>query len=182
MGAQSRPTRADGSTIESTTAPLIDDWYGTVRARLDQPSKTVRRWRNSAKRCLTCRPSSASSSGAAMQEAFAAAGLAGRYEVLRETGPRSRYGCVMATAHLLFFAAVPRTNRVLPAQKNVLTEGWTDVLASEHDHAFMVAGANRMDLLLDLRAAVDKAIATGTGLEEFRADFDAIVAKHGWLG
>lgn len=65
-------------------------------------------------------------------------------------------------------------------KKNVLTEGWTDVWQAEHDHAFMVAGANRMDLLLDLRAAVDKAIATGTGLEEFRADFDAIVAKHGW--
>lgn len=65
-------------------------------------------------------------------------------------------------------------------KKNVLTEGWTDVWQAEHDHAFMVAGANRMDLLLDLRAAIDKAIAAGTGLEEFRADFDAIVAKHGW--
>lgn len=65
-------------------------------------------------------------------------------------------------------------------KQNVLTEGWTDLWQAEHDHGFMVAGANRIDLLLDLRAAIDKAIATGTGLEEFRTDFDAIVAKHGW--
>jgi hypothetical protein len=66
------------------------------------------------------------------------------------------------------------------AKKNVLTEAWTDVWEAEHDHAFMVAGANRIDLLVDLRAAVDKAIAEGTGLEVFRHDFDQIVAKYGW--
>ncbi|MFC5525223.1 phage minor head protein [Rhodanobacter ginsengisoli] len=65
-------------------------------------------------------------------------------------------------------------------KRNVLTEAWTDVWEAEHDHAFMVAGANRIDLLVDLRAAVDKAIAEGTGLEAFRHDFDAIVAKYGW--
>lgn len=66
------------------------------------------------------------------------------------------------------------------AKKNVLTERWTDLWQEEHDHAFMVAGANRIDLLNDLRAAVDKAIADGTGLEAFRRDFDQIVAKYGW--
>lgn len=66
------------------------------------------------------------------------------------------------------------------AKRNVLTEAWTDVWEAEHDHAFMVAGANRIDLLVDLRAAVDRAIADGTGLEAFRHDFDQIVAKHGW--
>jgi hypothetical protein len=65
-------------------------------------------------------------------------------------------------------------------KRNVLTEAWTDVWEAEHDHAFMVAGANRIDLLIDLRAAVDKAISQGTGLEAFRRDFDAIVAKYGW--
>lgn len=65
-------------------------------------------------------------------------------------------------------------------KKGVLTERWTDVWQAEHDHAFMVAGANRIDLLLDFQDAIDKAISTGTGLEEFRNDFDAIVEKHGW--
>jgi hypothetical protein len=66
------------------------------------------------------------------------------------------------------------------AKKNVLTESWTDVWEAEHDHAFMVAGANRIDLLTDLRGAVDKAIAQGSTLATFRKDFDGIVAKYGW--
>lgn len=66
------------------------------------------------------------------------------------------------------------------AKRNVLTESWTDLWEAEHDHGFMVAGANRIDLLVDLRAAVDKAIADGTGLRQFRKDFDTIVEKHGW--
>lgn len=63
---------------------------------------------------------------------------------------------------------------------NVTADRWTDVWQEEHDHAFMVAGANRIDLLVDIRDAVDKAIASGTGLEQFRKDFDGIVAKYGW--
>jgi len=63
---------------------------------------------------------------------------------------------------------------------NLPTNAWTDIWESEHDHAFVVAGANRDDLLADFRAAIDKAISQGTTLEEFRKDFDAIVAKYGW--
>lgn len=62
----------------------------------------------------------------------------------------------------------------------LLTQAWTDVQLQEHDHAFMVAGANRADLLEDFATAVDRAIAEGRTLEEFRKDFDSIVAKHGW--
>lgn len=66
------------------------------------------------------------------------------------------------------------------AKSNVLTERWTDLWQEMHDFCFMVAGANRIDLLLDLRAAVDKAIADGATLAQFRRDFDAIVEKYGW--
>jgi len=44
----------------------------------------------------------------------------------------------------------------------------------------MVAGAYKADLLADFRDAVDKAITKGTTLEEFRKEFDRIVATHGW--
>lgn len=64
----------------------------------------------------------------------------------------------------------------------VPTQAWDDMLREEHDHGFMVAGAMQADLLSDLAAAVDKAIAEGRGLEEFRRDFRAIVAKNGWTG
>jgi hypothetical protein len=63
---------------------------------------------------------------------------------------------------------------------NINTNAWTDIWQEAHDHAFVVAGANRDDLVADFRAAVDKAIANGGTLEQFRQDFDRIVAKYGW--
>ncbi len=64
----------------------------------------------------------------------------------------------------------------------VPTSAWDDLQHSAHDRGFMVAGAMKADLLADLGAAVDKAIAEGTGIEAFRADFREIVARHGWHG
>jgi len=63
---------------------------------------------------------------------------------------------------------------------NVNTQSWLDVWQQAHDHAFMVAGANRDDLVLDFRQAVDAAIGNGETLEQFRKRFDSIVAKYGW--
>ena len=63
---------------------------------------------------------------------------------------------------------------------NVTTEAWTDVLEAEHDVAFMVAGANRDDMVADFREAVRRAIEDGATLAQFRRDFDAIVERYGW--
>lgn len=63
---------------------------------------------------------------------------------------------------------------------NVPTNGYADIYDSEHDYAFVVAGANRNALLNDFRAAIDKAISQGTTLDGFRKDFAEIVEKHGW--
>ncbi len=60
------------------------------------------------------------------------------------------------------------------------TRAWTDLWEGMHARAFVVAGAMRDDLLSDLYAAVDKAIAEGTTLAAFRKDFDALVNRHGW--
>ena len=65
---------------------------------------------------------------------------------------------------------------------NLPTERWDDIELAAHDRAFMVAGAQGADLLADLRAAVDKAIADGTGLQQFRKDFAQTVADNGWTG
>lgn len=64
----------------------------------------------------------------------------------------------------------------------VPTQFWDDLLKAGHDTGFMVAGAQKADLLADLAAAVDRAIAAGTSIETFRKDFRAIVARHGWTG
>lgn len=65
---------------------------------------------------------------------------------------------------------------------NLPSARWDDIKLAAHDRAFIVAGAQDADLLADLRAAVDKAIAEGTGLNAFRKDFAALVAKNGWVG
>jgi len=62
----------------------------------------------------------------------------------------------------------------------VPTEAWDDLWKAEHDQAFMVAGATKAELLADLFGEVLAAIQNGEGIEAFRANFDQIVAKHGW--
>lgn len=62
---------------------------------------------------------------------------------------------------------------------NVDTDAWSYTLGLDLDAAFTVAGAKGA-LLQDLRDAVDKAIADGTGLQEFKRDFTRIVAARGW--
>ena len=63
---------------------------------------------------------------------------------------------------------------------NLPTRSWTDLWEGMHARAFVVAGAMKDELLVDLNNAVRKAIEKGTTLAEFRQDFDAIVQKHGW--
>lgn len=63
---------------------------------------------------------------------------------------------------------------------NLPTATWTDIWQEQHSRAFVVVGAMRDDLLTDLRNAIDKAIAGGATIADFRKDFDSIVARHGW--
>ena len=65
---------------------------------------------------------------------------------------------------------------------NLPSARWDDIMRSAHDRAFIVAGAQKADLLADLRGAVGKAINEGGGLDEFRKDFRKLVQKHGWTG
>lgn len=60
------------------------------------------------------------------------------------------------------------------------TQRWSDVKGAEHDIGFMVAGAQKADLLADLASAVDRAITEGKSLQAFRKDFFSIVEKRGW--
>ena len=65
---------------------------------------------------------------------------------------------------------------------NLPTEKWDDITGRAHDRAFVVAGAAKADLLADLHAAVLKRATDGAGLNAFRKDFKALVAKNGWTG
>ena len=62
---------------------------------------------------------------------------------------------------------------------NIPTDRWDDLWNGEHAVGFMVAGANKAELLSDLRRMVDEAVAGGA-FADFQKDFDGAVARAGW--
>ena len=59
---------------------------------------------------------------------------------------------------------------------------WRDTDASHHLRSFTVAKAMRMDLLEDIRGAVDEALADGTTFEQFQKRLRPIMQEKGWWG
>lgn len=59
---------------------------------------------------------------------------------------------------------------------------WRDVWQAEHQAAFTVAKAMRLDILQDIRAAVDAALAEGTTFEAFRRELMPLLVQKGWWG
>jgi len=59
---------------------------------------------------------------------------------------------------------------------------WQEVWQAEHDAAFTVAKMMDVDLLRDVRMAVDKAIAEGQTLQTFRDSVETRMAEAGWWG
>lgn len=59
---------------------------------------------------------------------------------------------------------------------------WQDVWAAEHDVAFTVAKMADVDLLADVRAAVDEALANGETLQTFSKKLTPMLQKAGWWG
>ena len=63
---------------------------------------------------------------------------------------------------------------------NLPTQRWDDLWKGAHARGFMIAGATKTALLEDFYGAVLAAQADGETLVDFKARFNAIVAKHGW--
>ncbi len=59
---------------------------------------------------------------------------------------------------------------------------WEDTWASAHATAFTVAKAMQLDVLDDIRAAVDKAMATGQSFREFQNNLAPLLKEKGWWG
>ncbi|MFG6462305.1 phage minor head protein [Roseateles sp. DXS20W] len=60
--------------------------------------------------------------------------------------------------------------------------GWQEVWQYEHDLAFTVAKMMNVDLLRDVRMAVDKAIAEGWTKQQFRDALEPRLVEAGWWG
>ena len=59
---------------------------------------------------------------------------------------------------------------------------WRDTDAALHLRSFTVAKAMRVDILGDIREAVDAAMAEGMSFEGFRASLEPTLRKKGWWG
>lgn len=63
-----------------------------------------------------------------------------------------------------------------------ITWHWQDMLDQAHDQAFTVAKAMRLDLLSDIRAALETALQQGQTLKQFTAHLKPILQAQGWWG
>lgn len=59
---------------------------------------------------------------------------------------------------------------------------WHEMWHEDHTRAFTVAKAMRQDILEDIRAAVDRALAEGTTFEQFKDDLIPTLQQKGWWG
>lgn len=59
---------------------------------------------------------------------------------------------------------------------------WEDVWQSEHQAAFTVAKVAQLDILRDIRAGADSALADGTTFETFRKNLKPLLMEKGWWG
>ena len=63
---------------------------------------------------------------------------------------------------------------------DIPTSHWDELDGAAHAKAFASAGAIQADLLSDLRALTEGAIAGGMDIREFRRQFRPLVGKYGW--
>ncbi|SFM84063.1 phage head morphogenesis protein [Nitrosomonas communis] len=59
---------------------------------------------------------------------------------------------------------------------------WEDIWQSEHQAAFTVAKAMQLDILRNIREAVDEALVEGTTFETFRKSLELLLMQKGWWG
>lgn len=111
----------------------------------------------------------------ALGDAIALAELIGRGEVLDETGVAAAFAAPAAGT-----VKFKEAHEFLRQKVSLPTQVWTDTLHQAHDRAFVIAGADSVALVEDMRSALEKAMRGGGGLEAFRRSFDEIVEREGW--
>lgn len=80
----------------------------------------------------------------------------------------------------IFNLPFTEAERFFKEKLNIPTSAWDELSGAAHAKGFMSAGAYNADLLADLRKMVDKAIAGGMDIREFRKQFIPLVERYGW--
>ena len=107
-------------------------------------------------------------------DAFALAELIGRGEIIDELEDTAFADPAIGTVRFTEAHDFLRQKVSLPSKV------WTETLERAHDRAFVVAGADSVALVEDLRGAYTRAIDGGGGLRAFRREFDEIIERTGW--
>ncbi|HHX6345795.1 TPA: phage minor head protein [Pseudomonas aeruginosa] len=63
-----------------------------------------------------------------------------------------------------------------------ITWDWQEMLDSAHDRAFTVAKAMRLDVLSDIREALERALQEGKTLKQFIEELQPVLERQGWWG
>lgn len=70
----------------------------------------------------------------------------------------------------------------LKSKGYAITWNWQEMLDQAHDQSFTVAKAMRLDLLSDIRGALETALQDGQTLKQFIADLQPVLESQGWWG
>ena len=90
----------------------------------------------------------------------------------------------MATPDLKYLIYLPphRVIKFLKDKGFKFSWDWQEVWQDAHKKSFTVAKVMREDILCDIREAVEKAIADGLTLEQFKQELELILKSKGWWG
>lgn len=106
--------------------------------------------------------------------------------MLKSHGVPMWSACGCGRPHALHAQVVPFATDPIEAinflrrKLDIPTAMWTDLWQAEHSIGFTVAGATSKALVKDFHDAINKAVAGGGTLDDFRRDFDRIVEQYGW--
>jgi SPP1 gp7 family putative phage head morphogenesis protein len=70
----------------------------------------------------------------------------------------------------------------LKSKGYAITWNWQEMLDQAHDQSFTVAKAMRLDLLSDIRGALETALQEGQTLKQFIKDLKPVLESQGWWG
>jgi len=87
-----------------------------------------------------------------------------------------------ATLSALFQLPPEQAIRYLEAKGVKLTWNWWEMQREQHAKAFTVAKVARLDILQDIRAAVETALKEGRTERWFRKELEDTLKKKGWWG
>lgn len=83
---------------------------------------------------------------------------------------------------MIDFLKLPFLEAIAYFQQKVAipTTRWDELTAEEHDWAFTISKLTKADLLEDARKLIQEAIANGTDIETFKAQFKEQIVDKGW--